>query len=390
MGGSVRDIDGPQKLKPRKTIMILILNSNTNEQSQEYQQLLAHLATLPGIQTRVHVERGSEKTLTEIYLIGNTKSLEIEDMQNLPCVERAVRVSEEYRILGRHKDDQRPTHFEYNGVRFGQDTLNVFAGLCAVDNREHVEIMLKAVHDNGQVCTRMGAYKPRTSPYAFQGHGKYCLPYVFELAGKYGIKVIAMEITHESHLNEIKEALHQTGNPTGVMLQIGTRNTQNFELLKIVGRQTEMPILLKRGFGITLDESLNAAEYLASEGNRNVVFGLRGMKTNMGDPHRNFVDFSHVPVVKRLTRMPVCIDPSHSVGSRQAAPDGILDMMHVTAQGIVAGANMVLVDFHPAPPKALVDGPQAMLLRELPYFLEDVQIAREAYLKRAALRQQQV
>ena len=369
--------------------MILILSSNAGEQSREYQQLLAHLATLPGIQTRVHVERGSEKSLTEIYLIGNTQALDIEDMQSLPCVERAVRVSEEYRILGRHKDDQRPTHFEYNGVRFGQDTLNVFAGLCAVDNREHVEIMMKAVHDCGQVCTRMGAYKPRTSPYAFQGHGKYCLPYVFELAGKYGIKVIAMEITHESHLNEIKEALHQTGNPTGVMLQIGTRNTQNFELLKIVGRQTEMPILLKRGFGITLDESLNAAEYLASEGNRNVVFGLRGMKTNMGDPHRNFVDFAHVPVVKRLTRMPVCIDPSHSVGSRQAAPDGILEMMHVTAQGVLAGANMVLVDFHPAPPKALVDGPQALLLSELAYFLEDVQIAREAYLRRVALRKLQ-
>ena len=369
--------------------MILILSSNAGEQSREYQQLLAHLATLPGIQTRVHVERGSEKSLTEIYLIGNTQALDIEDMQSLPCVERAVRVSEEYRILGRHKDDQRPTHFEYNGVRFGQDTLNVFAGLCAVDNREHVEIMMKAVHDCGQLCTRMGAYKPRTSPYAFQGHGKYCLPYVFELAGKYGIKVIAMEITHESHLNEIKEALHQTGNPTGVMLQIGTRNTQNFELLKIVGRQTEMPILLKRGFGITLDESLNAAEYLASEGNRNVVFGLRGMKTNIGDPHRNFVDFAHVPVVKRLTRMPVCIDPSHSVGSRQAAPDGILDMMHVTAQGVLAGANMVLVDFHPAPPKALVDGPQALLLSELAYFLEDVQIAREAYLRRVALRKLQ-
>ena len=369
--------------------MILILSSNTDPQGAEYQRLLAHLATLPGIQARVHIERGTEKTLTEIYLIGNTQALKIEDMQSLPCVERAVRVSEEYRILGRHKDDQRPAHFEYNGVRFGQDTLNVFAGLCAVDNPEHVELMLKALRDNGQVCTRMGAYKPRTSPYAFQGHGKNCLPYVFDLAGKYGIKVIAMEITHESHLNEIRAALHQTGNSTGVMLQIGTRNTQNFELLKIVGRQTEMPILLKRGFGITLDESLNAAEYLASEGNRNVVFGLRGMKTNMGDPHRNFVDFSHVPVVKRLTRMPVCIDPSHSVGSRQAAPDGILDMMHVTAQGIVAGANMVLVDFHPAPPKALVDGPQALLLNELPYFLEDVQIAREAYLKRVALRQRQ-
>src|SRR5574340_1344183 len=221
--------------------MILILSSNTGDQSPEYRQLLAHLATLQGIQTRVHVERGSEQTLTEIYLIGNTKALFIEDMQSLPCVEQVVRVSEEYRILGRHKDDQRPTHFDYNGVRFGQDTLNVFAGLCAVDNPEHVELMLQAVADAGLVCTRMGAYKPRTSPYAFQGHGKTCLPYVFELAGKYGIKVIAMEITHESHLDEIRDALEQTGNPTGVMLQIGTGSEEHFELLKIVGRQTEMP-----------------------------------------------------------------------------------------------------------------------------------------------------
>ncbi len=159
--------------------MILILDSNIGEQSPEYKQLLGHLASLPGIQTRVHVERGSEKTLTEIYLIGNTKALEIEDMQNLPCVERAVRVSEEYRILGRHKDDQRPTHFEYNGVRFGQDTLNVFAGLCAVDNREHVEIMMKAVHDNGQVCTRMGAYKPRTSPVCVPGPRQDCACLMF-------------------------------------------------------------------------------------------------------------------------------------------------------------------------------------------------------------------
>jgi 3-deoxy-7-phosphoheptulonate synthase len=369
-----------------QAIMILILSSNTDQNGADFRQLTNHLAGLPGIKTRVHTEKGAEQTLTEIYLIGNTQQLEVEDMQSLPCVERVVRISEEYRILGRHKDDPRPSHFEYNGVRFGQDTLNVFAGLCAVDNPEHVELMLKALKEHGQVCTRMGAYKPRTSPYAFQGHGKTCLPYVFDLAGKYGIKVIAMEITHESHLDEIREALHHTGSPTGVMLQIGTRNTQNFELLKIVGRQQQFPVLIKRGFGITLDESLNAAEYLASEGNRNVVFGLRGMKTNMGDPHRNFVDFAHVPVVKRLTRMPVCIDPSHSVGTRAAAPDGILDVMHVTAQGVLAGANMILVDFHPAPSKALVDGPQALLLKELPYFLEDVQIARDAYLAREKLQ----
>ncbi|MGH8715377.1 MAG: hypothetical protein ACREUI_01375 [Burkholderiales bacterium] len=364
--------------------MILVLNENVNTQSAEYQQLMEHLAALPNIKCRVHREQGAERALTEIYLIGNTSSLQIEDMKNLPCVERVVRVSEEYRILGRHKDDNRPTWFDYNGVRFGQDSLHIFAGLCAVDTPDHVEIMMKELKHNGQVCTRMGAYKPRTSPYSFQGHGKSCLPYVFEMAGKYGMKVIAMEVTHDTQVDEIREALHKTGSPTGVMLQIGTRNTQNFELLKSVGRQQDFPVLLKRGFGITLDESLNAAEYLASEGNRKVVFGLRGMKSNMGDPHRNFVDFSHVPVVKRLTRMPVCIDPSHSVGTRSMGPEGILDIMHATAQGVIAGANMILVDFHPMPGKALVDGPQALLLKELPQFIEDVQIAREANQKRVA------
>ncbi|MDP1707655.1 MAG: 3-deoxy-7-phosphoheptulonate synthase [Gammaproteobacteria bacterium] len=364
--------------------MILILKPDTDKHSADYQTLIKHLENLSEIKVRVHDEVGAQRTLTEIYLIGNTLSLGLEDMNNLPCVERAVRVTEEYRILGRHKDDNRDTHFDYNGVRFGQDTLNIFAGLCAVDTPEHVEMMMQALRDHGQVCTRMGAYKPRTNPYSFQGHGKNCLPYVFELAGKYGIKVIAMEVMHESHVEEIRQALRQTGNPTGIVLQIGTRNTQNFELLKVVGRQHEFPVLLKRGFGITLEESLNAAEYLASEGNRNVVFGLRGMKTNAGDPHRNFVDFAHVPVVKRLTRMPVCIDPSHSVGTRDMAPDGILDIVHVAAQGVVAGANMILIDFHPAPHKALVDGPQALTLKELPWFLEDVRIAREAYEQRRA------
>ena len=365
--------------------MILILTPDSCATKPDYKQLMEHLASLPGISIRVHAEAGVEQTLTEVYLIGDTKSLPLEDMQSLPCVDRVVRISEEYRVLGRHKNDDRPTHFDYNGVRFGQDTLNIFAGLCAVDTPEHVELMMKALRDHGLNCTRMGAYKPRTSPYSFQGHGKTCLPYVFDLAGKYGIKVIAMEITHESHVDEIREALAQAGNPTGVMLQIGTRNTQNFELLKIVGRQQDFPVLIKRGFGITLDESLNAAEYLASEGNRKVVFGLRGMKSNVSDPHRNFVDFAHVPVVKRLTRMPVCIDPSHSVGARTCSPEGILDIMQATAQGVIAGANMILVDFHPVPSKALVDGPQALKINELPHFLEDISIARKAYEQRTAL-----
>ena len=365
--------------------MILILEPNTSPDSPEHRALMAHLARLPNIQARTHQVRGAQQTLTEIYLIGDTSSLSVEDMAQLPAVDRVIRVSEEYRVIGRHDDQQPGFEFEANGVRFSQDNLNIFAGLCAVDTPEHVEAMMQALQAHGQFCTRMGAYKPRTSPYAFQGLGRDCLPWVFELAGKYGIRLIAMEVTHENHIDEIREALEKTGHPTAVMLQIGTRNTQNFELLKAAGRQTEMPVLLKRGFGITLEESLNAAEYLASEGNTRIVFCLRGMKTHLGDPHRNFVDFAHVPVVKRLTRLPVCIDPSHSVGSRQRAPDGILEIIHATAQGLIAGANMVLVDFHPAPEKALVDGPQALLLEELGTFLEDARLVHETWHRRRAI-----
>lgn len=364
--------------------MIIILKPNIDNASREFKRIEAHLNNFSEIEMRVHHVQGKEKLLTEIYLIGRTQQLSPDEIRGFAGVEHVVRVSEEYRVLGRHKDDSRPSGFTYQGIEFGQHNLNIFAGLCAVDSPQSVEAMMKALHANGQTCTRMGAYKPRTSPYSFQGHGANCLPYVFELAGKYGIKVIAMEITHESHIDEINAALDATGRPTGVMLQIGTRNTQNFELLKHVGRQQEFPVLLKRGFGITLDESLHAAEYLASEGNHKVIFALRGMKTNIGDPHRNMVDFAHVPVVKRLTRMPVCVDPSHSVGSRHRSSDNILDVMHITAQGIVAGANMVLVDFHPDPSVALVDGPQAMRMEELPMFLEDVRIVREAYEKRLA------
>ena len=267
--------------------MLAILHPNTALDSEAYRQTMEYLENLPGVSIRVHEIQGASQRLTEIYLLGDTKSLEKAEIEALPAVERAIRISEDYRILGRHKDDQRQSGFTYNGVEFSQNNLNIFAGLCAVDVPEHVEMMLQALEDNGEVCTRMGAYKPRTNPYSFQGHGKGCLPWVFEKAGKHGIKVIAMEITHESHIEEIDTCLEKLGRPTGVMLQVGTRNTQNFELLKAIGRQSTYPVLLKRGFGITLNESLNAAEYLASEGNANVIFCLRGMKTEAGLPHRN-------------------------------------------------------------------------------------------------------
>jgi 3-deoxy-7-phosphoheptulonate synthase len=365
--------------------MILILKPEVSETSPEIQTILNAISTYGGVTARLHVERGQSRSLIEVHLIGNTAAVPTEQMELLPGVQQAVRVSDRYRLIGRHKGQIGSVGFEVNGVTFDQDSLHVFAGLCAVDTRENVEEMMRACRDAGLVTTRMGAYKPRTSPYDFQGLGKDCLPWVFELAGKYGIRVIAMEITHEQQLGELARALDAAGDPTSVMVQIGTRNAQNFELLKSAGQQTRFPVLYKRGMGITLEEAFNACEYIASEGNRRIVFCLRGVKSNLGDPHRNFVDVAQVPVVKRLTRLPVCVDPSHSVGRRDLGPDRILDLTHITAQGVIAGANMLLVDFHPDPERALCDGPQALLVRDLPHYLEDVRLVRDAYDRRRKL-----
>jgi 3-deoxy-7-phosphoheptulonate synthase len=359
--------------------MIIVLKADVTPDSEEVRRIVDLATSYPGVSTELHQIQGATRTLTEIYLLGSTGVIPTEPFQEFAGVEKVVRVTEKFRAIGRHGSGLEAVGFEYNGVHISQDSFHLFPGLCAADNRENMEAMFRSLRDHGIETTRAGAYKPRTSPYDFQGLGAECLPWVFELAGKYGIRIISMEVTHESHIEEIAKALEGSGHATGVMLQIGTRNAQNFELLKAVGQQTELPVLFKRGMGITLSESLNACEYVASSGNHRVVFCLRGMKTNLGDPHRNFVDFSHVPVVRRLTRLPVCIDPSHSVGSRAVAPDGLLDVFHVTAQGIIAGANLVLVDVHPKPEEALCDGPQALLIDELSHFIDDARIARDAY-----------
>ncbi|MCS5708991.1 hypothetical protein CC99x_008760 [Candidatus Berkiella cookevillensis] len=364
--------------------MIIILKPNTDPHSAEYQFTLNALSKFANVEAKISIIQGVQESITEIHLIGDTQQISKESIEALPAVHQVIRISSDYKILGRYSNSS-ALSFEYNGVHFSQDSFHVFAGLCAVDNAENVESTFKVLSEYKQVCTRMGAYKPRTSPYAFQGLGKSCLPYVFELAGQYGIKVIAMEVTHERQIEEINDVLALTGNPTGVMLQIGTRNAQNFELLRAVGSQQTFPILFKRGFGITLNESLLAAEYLAKAGNNKIIFCLRGVKSHFGNPHRNLVDFCQVSLVKRITRLAVCVDPSHAVGLLSEGTDKISDIYHVSAQGVIAGANMVLLDVHPNPPQARVDSQQALHIQNLEWFLQDMLLCRETYEKRKKL-----
>jgi 3-deoxy-7-phosphoheptulonate synthase len=367
--------------------MIIYLKADVAPESEDAARVERVAKQYPDIRTEMRVMKGATRLLTEVHLLGKTTNIPTTIFEGLPGVEKVIRVSQRFRSIARHAGQATSVGFEYNGVEFTDDSFHLFPGLCAVDNRENVDATFKALAQLGITTTRAGAYKPRTSPYDFQGHGKECLPWVFELAGKHGIKVIAMEVTRDEHVEEIASALDKAGRPTGVMLQIGTRNAQNFELLKSVGQQKEFPVLFKRGMGITIEESLNAVEYVASNGNHRIVFCLRGVKTHLGDPHRNFVDFAHVPVVRRLSRLPVCIDPSHSVGSRSTGPDGLLDIHHVTAQGIIAGANMVLVDFHPFPETAMCDGPQALTLAELPHFVADARAVRACYEERRRIHE---
>ncbi len=357
--------------------MIITLETDAPESAVE--AVLAMASRFEGITPRRYDFRGATEVVTEVHLLGPTQKVPTEAFDEMPGVRQVVRVSSRYRLIGRHGRGSMQVGFQYQGVSFDESAVKIFAGLCAVDTREHVERTMAALRDSGIVTTRMGAYKPRTSPYDFQGLGRDCLPWVFDLAGRYGIRVIAMEVTDARHIDEIRDALAGAGGTTGVMLQIGTRNAQNFELLKAVGQQREMPVLFKRGMGITLEESLNACEYVAAEGNPSIVFCLRGVKTLLGEPYRNLLDFGHVPVVREQTRLPVCVDPSHGVGRMRLAPDGLPEIFHAAGQGVIAGASMILVDFHPDPASALCDGPQALTLDQLPRLVGYVRRVREAY-----------
>ena len=260
--------------------MIIVMRGDVGPDSEAVQEVVKVATRYPGVSTQVRSIQGATRSLTEVYLLGTTQAVPSEPFDELTTVEKVIRIRAKYRAIGRHEGEAEAVGFVYNGIEFGQDSFHLLPGLCAVDTPANVEATFRVLRGLGVRTTRAGAYKPRTSPYEFQGHGKACLPYLFELAGKYDIRVIAMEVTHESHVREIQEALVATGNATGVMLQIGTRNAQNFELLKAVGQQPELPVLYKRGMGITLEESFNACEYIASSGNHRIVFCLRTLLRN--------------------------------------------------------------------------------------------------------------
>jgi 3-deoxy-7-phosphoheptulonate synthase len=288
---------------------------------------------------KAHPSRG--EFVTVIGAIGDDRELVTSlALEGEPGVEKVVPILKPYKLVS--SDFRRRHTVEVAGRRFGGGSFGLIAGPCAVESREQTLTTARAVRDAGASLLRGGAYKPRTSPYAFSGLGKPGLEILAEAREETGLPVVT-ELMDVRQLEDVIELAD--------MIQIGARNMQNFDLLREVGR-TDCPVLLKRGISSTIEEWLLSAEYIAREGNDRIVLCERGIRT-FETATRSTLDISAVPVAKTLTNLPVIVDPSHAAGKR----DFILPMARAA---VVAGADGLIVEVHPAPETALCDGPQAL------------------------------
>ena len=288
---------------------------------------------------RPHVMPGAQRTA--VGITGNPGAIPAEEFEHLPGVAEAIRVSKPYKLVSREvKPDD--TVVRIHGVEIGGGELALIAGPCSVENREQILQAARAVKAAGAHLLRGGAYKPRTSPYAFQGLGEEGLRYLADARDATGLGIVTEAIDVET-FDLVEEYAD--------CIQIGARNMQNFSLLRRAGRSRK-PILMKRGMSSTLEEFLMAAEYILSEGNYQVVLCERGVRT-FADHTRNTLDLSVVPAVKSLSHLPIVVDPSHGTGKR--------DKVHPMALAAVAsGAAGLIVEVHPNPDRALSDGYQTL------------------------------
>ncbi len=299
----------------------------------------------------VHLSRGTEVTI--IGVVGDKTKLNGVNLEIADGVDKVVAVTESYKLANR-KFHPEPTAVSLSNTQIGPNNLTVMAGPCAVESSSQLLETAFAVKKAGARILRGGAFKPRTSPYSFQGLETEGLKYMKEAREATGLSVIC-EVTSA---RAIAEAVNYVD-----LLQIGARNMQNFELLKEAGK-TGLPVLLKRGLAATIDEWLNASEYIMSEGNPNVILCERGIRT-FESATRNTLDLSAVPVLRQKTHLPVIVDPSHATGVRAyVAP--------MAKAAVAAGADGLMIEVHPCPEKALSDGPQSLTFREFKALMEDL------------------
>ena len=287
-----------------------------------------------------HLSDGSERTI--IGLIGDDRPIDRRTYEVMEGVEKSVQVLQPFKLVSRDLQDH-DSIVKVGGVEFGGTGVGIIAGPCSVEDRSQLLESAHAVKEAGAQALRGGAFKPRSSPYSFQGLGEEGLQILAEAREQTGLPVVT-EIMTPEQLPLISEYAD--------MLQIGARNMQNYELLKTVGRST-LPVLLKRGMMATLEELLMSAEYILAEGNRNVILCERGIRT-FEKYTRNTTDINALPVLKSLTHLPVILDPSHGVGKWNFVTP-------VALAGIAAGADGLIIEVHPNPEQALSDGGQSLL-----------------------------
>ncbi len=314
--------------------MIIIMKPNAQERAIKK---ITDLIQSKGLE--VHLSHGNQVTI--IGVVGDKSLLIDSNIEIAEGVDRIVAVTESYKLANK-KFHPTPSTIYTSHTSIGPDNLTIMAGPCAIESSQQLLDTAFAVKKSGATFLRGGAFKPRTSPYSFQGLEVEGLKYMKEAREATGLSVVC-EVTSASAIDEAIKYVD--------MLQIGARNMQNFELLKEAGR-TKVPVLLKRGLSATIDEWLNAAEYVLAEGNPNVVLCERGIRT-FETATRNTLDLSAIPVLRKKTHLPIIVDPSHATGVR--------DYVSPLAKAAISvGADGLMIEVHPTPETALSDGPQSL------------------------------
>lgn len=332
--------------------MIVIMKENATEKQMKQ---VIDLVTGAGLTTQTSQDNGK----TVIGLIGDTEKLVEAELTALEGVEKSVRISLSYKLTSRlfHPEN---TVVDVNGVKIGDGSMTMMAGPCSIESLDQIRECARIAKAGGATILRGGAFKPRTSPYAFQGLEEEGLKYIRQAADELDMQVIT-EVMDEANLELVSKYSD--------ILQIGARNMQNFKLLQAVGK-TGKPIGLKRGIAGTIDEWLNAAEYIAAQGNFNVIFIERGIRT-YETATRNTLDLSAVPLIKKLSHFPIIVDPSHGVGIWDLVPP-------MARAGVASGADGFIVEIHPDPANAWSDGPQSLNEKTYLRMMKEVHIIEKA------------
>jgi len=305
---------------------------------EEIQAVCDHIVQLG---FRPHPLPGAQRTA--IGITGNQGEVDRGNLEEMSGVAEVIRVSKPYKLVSRDvKEEDTVIHFPGTNATIGGRDLAIIAGPCSIESREQGFAIAEQVAKAGAQFFRGGAYKPRTSPYAFQGLGEEALKIMAEIRDRFGLRIVTEAIDHET-LELVAEYAD--------VIQIGARNMQNYSLLKAAGRKRK-PVLVKRGLAATLEEFLMAAEYVMSEGNYQVILCERGVRTFI-DHTRNTLDLSVVPAVHRLSHLPILVDPSHGTGKREK-------VLPLARAAVAVGADGLIVEVHHQPDKALSDGMQSI------------------------------